>query len=151
MASGTASVVGSATQEFRGTGTVKIVPSNAKCPAGTASPLTGLTGTWTFGMDGQVPRGIPFDAPGQFTASISTVNNGQVGILSLTQSSSTSVRLETDSGTYQIFPDCSGGTMTFNVSNRPLAFDFWFDDTFGEIRFVSTTSDAAAQGSARRF
>jgi hypothetical protein len=136
---------------FKATGMEKIVPSNATCPTGTANPLTVLTGTWTFGMDGQMLFGTPFAAAGQFTASISAVNDVQVGGLSLTQSSSTPVRLETDSGMYQIFPDCSGGTLTFNLLNRPLSFDFWFDNAFDEISLVSTTSNTAIRGSAKRF
>jgi hypothetical protein len=138
-------------QKLRGTGTEKIVPSNAKCPTGTANPLSVLTGTWSFSLDGQAPLGTALEAAGQFTASISEVNNAQAGSLSLTQSLSTPVTLESEIGTYQIFSDCSGGTLTFNVSNQPITFDFWFDNAFGEIRMVSTTSGAALRGSAKRF
>jgi hypothetical protein len=151
MASGTVAVLGLSTQEFRGTGTLKIVPSNAKCPAGTANALTVLTGTWTFNMNGQAPIGKSFDAAGQFTASLGTIDNSQIGFLSLTESFSTPVSQETDSGSYQIFPNCSGGTLNLNVSNRPVAFDFWFEDSFAQIHFVSTTVNAAIRGSARRF
>ena len=89
--------------------------AQASCPTGTANPLTVLTGTWTYDMGGQIPTGTPFAAAGQFTASIRTVGGVQVGSLTITQSS-TYARLETDSGSYTIFPDCSGGTLTFYLS-----------------------------------
>jgi hypothetical protein len=151
MAAGTAKVPVIPAQDFRGTGTIKIVPSNAKCPGGTTDPLSVLTGTWTFGMDGQVPLGTSFSGAGQFTAAIDALSNPETGIMSVTQSLSVPVRSETDTGTYQILPDCSGGTMAFNVFNQPLRFDFWFDNSFTEIRFVSTTPGTALRGSAVRF
>ena len=117
------------------------------CPAGTTSPLTLLVGTWTFGMKGYLPAKQPYAAAGQLTASIRTVKDVQAGILTIVQSSSFA-RQERDVGAYQVFPDCSGGTLTFTLSSRPLTFDFWFDESFGEIRFVSTTSGAVIHGSA---
>jgi hypothetical protein len=120
------------------------------CPSDTMNPLSVLTGVWTFDMDGWQPIGIPFAAAGQFVASVNTVNGVQVGSLVIKQSSSV-VRLEKDIGTYQIFPDCSGGTLIFTVSSQPLAFDFWFDESFGEIRFVSARAGAVIRGSAERF
>ncbi|HEY1493458.1 MAG TPA: hypothetical protein VGF49_02905, partial [Candidatus Solibacter sp.] len=92
-----------------------------------------------------------FAGAGQFSAAIDTLTDPESGIMSVTQSSSVPVRSEMDTGTYQVLPDCSGGTMTFNVSNEPITFDFWFDNTFTEIRFVSTTSGTALRGSAARF
>jgi hypothetical protein len=138
-------------QPFRGTGTGRIIPSLARCPAGTANPLTILVGTWTFGLDGQLPLGTPLAAAGQFTAAIGSVDNLAAGTLSMVESSSTQGSLDSGSGMYQIFPDCSGGALTFSVSNRPLGFNFWFDDAFGEIRFASTTPGSSLRGSARRF
>jgi hypothetical protein len=126
MASGTAKVPLLPTQDFKGIGTIKFVPSNAACPAGNANPLTVFAGTWTFGMDGQNPLGTAFAAAGQFTAAVNTVNNTQTGIVAVTQSLSTPISSEMDSGTYQILPDCSGGSMTFNVFNQPRSFDFCF-------------------------
>jgi hypothetical protein len=58
-------------------------------------------------------------------------------------------------GSYQVSPDCSGGTLTFlvsgNTSSRPSQFDFWFDEFFSEIRFVSTNSGIAVKGTAETF
>jgi hypothetical protein len=151
MAAVTVKVPLIAAQDFRGTGAIKIVSSNARCPAGATDPLSVFTGTWTFGMDGQSSHGTTFAGAGQFTAAIDSLTNPESGIMSVTQSSSIPVRSEMDTGTYQVLPDCSGGTMTFNISNEPIAFDFWFDNTFTEIRFVSTTSGTALRGSAARF
>src|SRR5262249_32580545 len=151
MASGTVKIPLLPTQDFRGVGTIKLVPSNAECPAGAATPLDVLAGTWTFAMDGQVPLGTAFAGAGQFTAAVETVNNTQTGIIAVTQSLSTPVRLEMDSGTYRVFPDCSGGTLTFNVFNEPLSFDFWFANALNELSFVSTKAGVELKGSARRY
>ena len=151
MASGTAKIPILAIQDFKGVGTIKLVPSNAACPAGTANPNGVLTGTWTFAMDGQNPLGTAFAAAGQFTAAVNTVNNTQTGIVAVTQSLSTPISSEKDSGTYQILPDCSGGSMTFNVFNQPLSFDFWFSSALSELSFVSTQPGVELKGSARRY
>jgi hypothetical protein len=138
-------------QELAGVGTIKLVPSNAACPAGTASPLNVLAGTWTFAMDGHVPLGTPFAGAGQFTAAVKSVNETQTGIVAVTQSLSTPVSMEMDTGTYQVLPDCSGGSLIFNVFNEPLSFDFWFANAFNELSFVSTKAGAELRGSAKRF
>lgn len=126
--------------------------AHAQCPAGTTNPLSVLVGKWTYDMDGQLPGGLAYAAAGQFVASVGTTPSGvAVGRLTITQSSSDGARQETDAGTYQISLDCSGGTLTFNLSQRPLQFDFWFDEAFGEIRFVCTNPGIAVRGSAERF
>ena len=151
LAAATATVVLLPMQDLRGIGSVKIVPSNAACPSQTSSPLTLLTGTWTFDVGGQAPLGTTVNAAGQFTAAMSTVNETPVGIVSVTQSLSSATTPEIESGSYQVSADCSGGTLAFNIGAQPIEFHFWFDDKFGEIRFVSTTANAAIRGSAKRF
>lgn len=151
MASGTAKTLILPLEDFTGVGTIKLVPSNAACPAGTANPLNVLTGTWTFAMDGQVPSGTAFAAAGQFAAAVEPVNNTPTGIVAVTQSLSTPVSMETDTGTYQVLPDCSGGSLTFNMLSQPLSFDFWFANAFNELSFVSTKVGVELRGSAKRF
>jgi hypothetical protein len=107
-------------------------------------------------MDGTVQGGVPYAAAGQFTAFIGVIPGAPagtpaVGRLTITQSSSDGAKQEVDAGTYQIFADCSGGTLTFNLSTRALQFDFWFDENFGEIRFVATTPGVAIRGTSERF
>ena len=126
--------------------------AQAQCPASTTNPLSVLVGKWTYDMDGQLQGGAAYAAAGQFVASIGTDRGGfTVGRLTITQSASDGARQETDAGTYQIASDCSGGTLTFTLSQRPLQFDFWFDEDFGEIRFVCTSPGIAVRGSAERF
>jgi hypothetical protein len=132
--------------------------AQAQCPspAALANPLILFAGApgstptvWTFRLDGQV-LSAQFASAGQLTASIRAGGPPFVGLLSVTQSS-TYQRLETDAGYFSVNSDCSGGTLTFNLSSRPIQFDFWFDEGFGEIRFVSTTAVAVVSGTARRF
>jgi hypothetical protein len=151
MASGTAKTLILPLEDFRGVGTIKLVPSSAACPAGTSNPLNVFAGTWTFAMDGQAPSGTPFAAAGQFAAAVNPVNNTPTGLVAVTQSSSTTVSMETDTGTYQVLADCSGGSMVFNVSNQPTSFDFWFANAFNELSFVSTKAGVELRGSAKRF
>jgi hypothetical protein len=122
-------------------------------------PLILLVGTWTFDMDGSFPSLAPgqtapppppFASAGQFTAAIQTVNGVETPTLTITRSTSTGVSLEVISGRYQIFNDCSGGTLTVNTLSGPSKFDFWFDKFYGEIRFVSTNSGFVILGRAER-
>jgi hypothetical protein len=105
---------------------------------------------WTFDMDGFGPLPAAFAGAGQFTATIRTINGVETPTLSITQSSSASLRLEAVPGKYQIFGDCSGGTLLFNTDSGPSQFDFWFDEFYGEIRFVSTSSQFVITGRAER-
>jgi len=126
------------------------------CPNGAASPLQALAGTWTFSAQGVGPSTVPFSSTGTFLASISSRAGSPTGILAITQSSSGLARLEKDAGTYQVFPDCSGGTLTFNLSSRPITFDFWFVkqtladvQTGTEIRLVSQNDGLYVVGNAK--
>jgi hypothetical protein len=123
----------------------------AQCPAGVTDPATVLFGTWTFSMRGYLGVGSPFASAGQFNAALKTINGTIVTTLTITQSTSDGIRLEVDTGSYQVFPDCSGGTLTFKTSSRPFQFDFWFDEFFTEIRFVSTNGGIAVKGTAEAF
>jgi hypothetical protein len=130
-------------------------PDTCRVPGGgtcSTNPLQLLTGTWTFSTDGFI--GLqPFASAGSFTASLGTRGGNQIGILTITTTTSQNgqiVRLETDAGTYQINADCSGGTLTFNLSSRPLTFDFWFTQDGNQIRLVSSLAGITLRGNATR-
>ena len=68
-----------------------------------------------------------------------------IGLLAITATSSLGVegsvaRLEADAGRHQANADCSGGTLHFNLSSRPVQFDFWYADGFQQLYFISTNS-----------
>jgi hypothetical protein len=100
----------------------------AQCPTGT-NPLQLLVGTWTFSTQGFGLTSTSFGTPGplnsagQFVASISPAG---AGVLTITDSANRNgqvTRLERDAGSFQVFPDCSGATLTFNLSTGPASFD----------------------------
>ncbi len=105
--------------------------AHAQCVPGT-DPLQVLVGRWVFNAKGFASSLAPIVSPGQFAATIATDQAGnKTGVLSITRTLNQNgqiTRLETDAGRYQIFPDCSGGTLTFNLSTGPFAVDFWFAD-----------------------
>lgn len=119
--------------------------AQTSCPAGITNPLQVLVETWSFQYNGWIdaPQ-LPLAAAGQIVASIGTDRAGNpVGRLTITQTSNQNgsiTRLEKDVGTYQIFPDCSGGTLALNVSSRPVAFDFWFHNNRTEAFMVSANT-----------
>jgi hypothetical protein len=102
------------------------VPS--QCPTG-INPLQLLVGTWTFSTEGisltSTPFGLagPQTSAGQFVGSISPAGAGVLSITNTTSRNGQITRLETDAGRYQVFPDCSGATLTFNLSTGPVSFD----------------------------
>lgn len=127
-------------------------PVASSCPAGISNPLQTLEGAWTYSADGVFPPTQQYASAGTFLASIGTDKAGNPkGLLAITQTTSRNgqiIRQESDAGSYQVSPDCSGGTLTLNLSTRPIAFDFWYVAGGNEIRFVSITQGASVQGSA---
>jgi hypothetical protein len=61
------------------------------------------------------------------------------GLLSttITTSRNGEVVQETGTGTYQVFSDCSGGSLTFNLESGPVSYNFFFG-TSGDISLVGT-------------
>ncbi|MBY0507987.1 MAG: hypothetical protein K2X03_29005 [Bryobacteraceae bacterium] len=135
---------------------------SAQCTPG---PLSALCGKYTFQIEGIAP--YVYGITGVMTAS----NNGATGVLSITATSLLSdapppqrtgfgvnsnekavitgfIRLETDAGRYQINAAGTGGTLTFNLSSRPMQYDFWFLDGGRQLYIVSTLSGRAAVGRA---
>lgn len=126
------------------------------CGSAITDPLQALAGSWTFSTRGTVfPTQLsaePFASVGSMVAAIGTNRAGiPVGLLTITKTASQNgqslARQETDAGTFQVLPDCSGGTLTFNLSSRPVQFDFRFVNGT-EIRFVSTSQGVTIAGVA---
>jgi len=112
------------------------------------NPLAALGGTWSFSIHGFAPQFLPFASAGSFTASINAAGRG---ILTITNTSSWFggiTRQEVDAGTFQINSDCMSGTLTFNLSSKPLTFDFWFSADGKTLRLVSTTNGYDLRGIA---
>ena len=148
------------TSEIRliATNSADIVEGSAKriiaagCPA---NPLDALTGTWVFSSEGfQFPPTAFLAAAGRFIATPGLDRAGNpIGLLAITQTSArdgSTTRQEADAGRFQINSDCTGGTLTFNVSSRPIQFDFFFVSV-NEIIFVGSNNADIVIGSARRF
>ena len=129
-------------------------------PACLANPLSGLTGNHVFQIEGQA--GYQYGITGVFNASTAVDRGGNtVGVLKITASSIlghptainqydtiTYTRLESDAGKYTVNADCKGGSLIFNLSSRPMQFDFWFFDGGRQIYIVSTSSGRQAVGRA---
>jgi hypothetical protein len=140
-------------------------------PSCLATPLSGLTGNYTFQIEGIYPH--QYGITGTMNASIGTNRAGAaVGLLKITATSffdptltvrgtvsnqpaatadprdASVTRLETDFGSFQVNPSCTGGTLTFNLSSRPMQFDFWFLDGGRRIFLVSTINGLEATGIA---
>ena len=124
---------------------------NPSCPA---NPLSTLFGTWAFQWDGfQFPPTEFLATAGRFTATQGTDRSGgPIGVLSITQSSAVDgsiTRLESDTGRFAINADCSGGTLTLNVSSRPIQFDFFFTNA-NNIVLVGSNNADIVEGFATR-
>jgi len=97
-----------------------------------SNPLEALVGEWTFSSK-TFAASQPFVSAGRFVASTGnqTGNPKRVpkGVLSITQTSNNNgevISQEPLTGAYEVFEDCSGGSLTFNTSSGPIDIDFWF-------------------------
>ncbi|MBY0505983.1 MAG: hypothetical protein K2X03_18850 [Bryobacteraceae bacterium] len=130
-------------------------PLYGQCPA---NPLTALSGTWTFNVQtNNAAAGQPaFVVAGQFTATPGAANSPN-GVLTITATSAlgtlgfigrSTTREEQDAGRYQINDNCSGGTLTMNLSSFPMQYDFVFVDGGRSLYLISTSPGRTATGSA---
>lgn len=124
-------------------------PAPAGCPAGIASPIELLLGRSTFAARGIDPQ-VPYAIAGAWNATL----NGPIGLLAISATSNLGqegsiTRLEGDTGRYFINPDCTSGTLTLNLSSRPVQFDFWFLEGFQELYFISTNYTPAIGAASR--
>lgn len=135
------------------TGKARRVGAGVDAPSCSTSSLQALVGTWTFTLEGFASVLQILGSAGRFTATIGTERNGApVGLLTITQTSGltgSTVRLERDAGKYSVNSSCSGGTLVFNVSSRPVQLDFYFVNS-GEIFFVGSNQGDVVHGSAKR-
>ena len=126
------------------------------CPLGVTNPLILQTlpnGNWTFSAHGiestvqtaRVPPAFPnYAIAGAWNATTGLDRIGPVGGLAITATSTLGIegsvaRLEADAGRHQANADCSGGTLHFNMSSRPVQYDFWYADGFQQLYFISTS------------
>ena len=102
-------------------------PTSPGCGPNITNSIQSLLGTWIYSVEGTSPSGESFRSAGQFVASLGLNKSGlPIGLLTITNSQSQNgsiTRMETDSGSYQVSGDCSGGLLVFNLSSRPLQFD----------------------------
>ncbi|MBY0506076.1 MAG: hypothetical protein K2X03_19320 [Bryobacteraceae bacterium] len=121
------------------------------CPANPLSLLSGI-GAWTFNAQAQ-PKSradANFSIAGRFVVA----ESGTLAINATSlrpafeESSPGAIRLEVDAGSFQIFPDCTGGTLTMNLSSFPMQYDFWFYNNGRSLYLVSTREGRGASGSA---
>ena len=82
---------------------------------------------------------------GRFTATGSVLDVVQTGGVF-----GGNVRYEPSRGTIQVTSDCSGGSMTFALSGRPMLFDYYFADP-NRIVLVGSIGGDIITGTARRF
>lgn len=133
-------------------GTARRVVAAPGCPA---QPLDVLVGPWVFSTQGfSIYRNFFINTGGRFIASVGADRAGQPqGQLDLSVTSvfdGSPTRREGDIGRYQINPTCTGGTLTFNLSSRPVQFDFWFSSPNSIVMISSNVGDILV-GSARRY
>jgi hypothetical protein len=145
-------LLGGAKTGIEGGGTLILFSESSTCATNnTSNPLLTLFGTWTYSTEGFAPSAQPSASAGRFVAGIGINEAGNpVGLLTITASSSNDgqiVRLEQDVGSYTIFPNCSGGTLTFNLSTGPRQYDFFFVNG-SKMFFVSTTPGVTVRGTA---
>ena len=124
--------------------------ANAACPTG--NPLQVLVGTWTFRTHGV---GVTsYASAGQFTASIvptgQQAGTGRLSIVATTNFNGVVTRQEADTGSYQIFSDCSGGVLVLNLSTRPVVYEFYFKEGFTEFDMVSIDPSLPLTGEGTR-
>jgi hypothetical protein len=104
------------------------------------NPLQSLLGTWTYETSGFFGQTLPFASAGIFTAALSPVAGSLTGIVIFTNTISMGGYITGETaytGTYSVLSNCSGGTITFNLSANRMQFNFYFEKGGTEIVLVS--------------
>jgi hypothetical protein len=142
--------------------------AQAQCPV---VPLSTIAGTWVFSTDGfsaqaererlpapvevgylELGASLLLSSGGRFTAAVGADTAGNpLGILTITQTTAISAsvtRLEANIGRYQLYADCTAGSLTFNVGSRPVQLDFFLINPT-EMFLVGSNNGDIVTGSAR--
>jgi hypothetical protein len=93
--------------------------------------------------------GRPVASAGSFEASVDPKAGGVLTITVTTSRNGQIVQLETGDGSYDLFPDCSGGTLSFNLESGPVAYDFFFG-TFNDIFLVGRDFGETVRGLGKK-
>jgi len=141
-------------------------PAGAQqCPAGLADPLQLIDGqTWVFqtGAADYLPFGMA--SIGTFTARYAPAGAGVTNTLPmgyltvketvngvpLAGSALGLTRLAGITGKYQIYPDCSGGTLSVNLNQQAMQWDFVFANGYTEM-YLTTQSLVNNESLARSY
>lgn len=116
----------------------------------TVDPLTGSRWTFNAQATAHQPENPPqidhdFAIAGQAFA-----QNGKLDILATSIIRRSPTRLERDAGSYTLNANCTGGTITMNLSSYPMQYDFWFFNGGRSLYMISTINGKQAVGSATR-
>lgn len=123
-----------------------VLKTQLGCPTGLSDPLFLLNNTaWSFQTTDAFGSSI-----GSFSAQVllpTSVNPYLTGALSVTET--TSVRgviynEQTFPGRYQIYPDCSGGSILFNTNFNAYQYYFVFADNSTRMLLVSNATFSAS-------
>lgn len=123
------------------------------CPTNPPSLLTGF-GAWTFNaqvMTKSVFRDADFALAGRFVpvpggtlnieATSAWASPFSVGVTQV-------ARHQAGAGNFQLFDDCTGGSLRMNLATVGAHYDFWFYDGGRSMFIVSATEGRALNGSA---
>jgi hypothetical protein len=117
-------------------------------------PLQALSGNWTFGAGGFTSGTTPYASAGYFAAAPGTNRSGgAAGLLKIADTFNAGGQITdsaTGSGTYTIFPDCSGGTLFIPSATVPRSFNFYFVSGDAGFYFVGTDSGVTVSGEAAK-
>jgi hypothetical protein len=127
------------------TGSATLAPTG--CPAGVTDPLSVVTGDYGVKLQGVIDDPFRFSMAGLMRASGQRVGLAswlQVGGLEIIATSDRGrggsvTRLERDVGNYQVSPDCTFGSLNFNLSSFPVQYDFFFQEGFSTADVISTS------------
>jgi hypothetical protein len=142
-------------------GTLVATPAHGKddkarteCPKSISNPLELLQGTWGFNTAGtRNSKEQPVASAGSFVASMNTQAGRSNGVLTITTTTSRNgeiVELDTGTGSYEVFPDCSGGTLHFNLQKSGSGSYYFFFGSPGDISLVGSDFGDSIWGSGGR-
>lgn len=129
------------------TGSATLAPM--ACPVGVA-PIQTLNGPYAFKFQGIPWAPSPFGIAGVFTASTDPLFRPSFldprGRLDIRATSNLTfggsvTRLEGDVGSFQVWADCSGGSLVMNLSSQPMQYDFYYHAGFSSADVISTRAN----------